>query len=311
LATNLDKSFEVQAFQCPFGNSKASVFAGFAMKVDGKHTVTIIGDKVGIDGSSVTTHAGQFGLDIDGTPAKTIALSSSDKCARFNTKIVKHSRKPGYYHNMNIQIANAAVAYEGVCGGTDRKPVVGTESLFSASELQQLCSLCGQSPSCVKPPTGGNDLILDVAGGWTPPANSKEACATAVPKADYAKAQDLCKEIKEDAAFYEACLFDYCVTGGDTSVVQNAIDSKKADKATIDLKSDLVCNFRALESSSTSLEDSEKGMKCGAKPIITFEGHKCWNLDSTFLEYASGPRQTVGQFYTHAVWVYWRPSDNG
>ena len=44
------------------------------------------------------------------------------------------------------------------------------------------------------------------------------------------------------------------MTGGDDTLVKNAEDSKKEEVATIDLKSDLVCNFRALESSSTSLE---------------------------------------------------------
>lgn len=28
----------------------------------------------------------------------------------------------------------------------------------------------------------------------------------------------------------------------------------------------------------------------------------------TYLEHASGPRSVVGQFYTHAVWVYWQNS---
>ena len=48
-----------------------------------------------------------------------------------------------------------------------------------------------------------------------------------------------------------------------------------------------------------------------ANPIITNEGHNCWNLDNASMERTGGAQLTVGQYYTDAVWVYWRPSDSG
>ena len=43
-----------------------------------------------------------------------------------------------------------------------------------------------------------------------------------------------CKAVKDDPAFYEACIFDYCVSGGGTDgdeLVKNAIDTDKTEKA--------------------------------------------------------------------------------
>jgi hypothetical protein len=58
------------------------------------------------------------------------------------------------------------------------------------------------------------------------------------------------------------------------------------------------------------LEDSVGGMVlAGNQPVITYGGHKCWDLDGTHLQYAKGNQPRIGGIYTHAVWLYWRNSD--
>jgi hypothetical protein len=73
----------------------------------------------------------------------------------------------------------------------------------------------------------------------------------------------------------------------------------------------LVFSVRASQSSANSIVDSVNGMTLAAKPVITHEGQSCWDLDNTWLEKSGGPDLQEGQFYTHAVWVYWRSTDSG
>ena len=115
----------------------------------------------------------------------------------------------------------------GVCGlESERQPVDRADSLFSSSELERLCTLCGQSANCV-PQTG--KLKINMPESWTPPAGPEKACEAA--KIPYNTAMDKCKLLKEDTRDVAnanqhlfACIYDYCVTGGDDSFAQNFID---------------------------------------------------------------------------------------
>jgi len=69
--------------------------------------------------------------------------------------------------------------------------------------------------------------------------------------------------------------------------------------------------IRASTSSASSLKDAVSSTVITPKPVVTFQGHPCWNLDASFLEYVSGPKPVLGRDYTLAVWVYWRSSDSG
>lgn len=92
---------------------------------------------------------------------------------------------------------------------------------------------------------------------------------------------------------------------------QDTMIFKLVSRRKVHLKEALTVCIRASESSFDSITDSVSGMVLDPKPILEFAGHACWNLDESFLEYESGPKPITGQSYTHAVWVYWRASDNG
>jgi len=66
----------------------------------------------------------------------------------------------------------------------------------------------------------------------------------------------------------------------------------------------------------TDIVDSSSGvrirqMRLPRDPIPTFAGHKAWNLDNGYLQRVGGTGLREGQYYTHAMWVYWRTSDRG
>lgn len=227
LATNVGNSFELQGFQCRFGGSRAAVFAGFALKVAGS-TLSIVGKNVSVDGSLYTGTAHPMGLKVVGSPVRTISLDSHDNCVHFHTNKHQHSFSPGYYHNMNINVADSVVAFEGVCGSSSgRQPVQRNDSLFSDSELDSLCSMCGMS-NCVRR-LGGRRLEMSAPDDWIPANNAKEACTMA--GISYDVAAEKCQKLQDDVAFFEACIYDFCASDGDEALVENAVDSKQREIA--------------------------------------------------------------------------------
>ena len=71
-----------------------------------------------------------------------------------------------------------------------------------------------------------------------------------------------------------------------------------------------VFSIRASTSSSSSLKDVVSGITLTPKAVTEYAGHDCWNLDNDYLEYVSGSSKPLyGQYYTLAVWVFWRGSD--
>lgn len=82
----------------------------------------------------------------------------------------------------------------------------------------------------------------------------------------------------------------------------------------IALDNQLIFALRAATSTSPEVVDSVSNVKVLASGGIypkKFEGHSAWDLDKTYMSKVSGSAPKIGQFYTFAVWVYWRTADDG
>lgn len=227
LASNLDSSFELQGFQCRFGGSRAAVFAGFAMRIGGTR-VSIVGNNVSVDGQLFAGSSHPVGLKVMGSPTQKVSLDSKNNCVHFETNKYQHSWNPGYYHNMNINIAESDVAYNGVCGSSSgRQPLQRTSALFSSSELDSLCQMCGMT-NCVRR-LDGRRLEMSQPADWVPATNAEDACKLAGISQDVAAGK--CQSISDDPTFFQACIYDYCASDGDEALVNNAIESKQREEA--------------------------------------------------------------------------------
>ena len=162
LASDKSKKFKLQAFQCPWGrHGRATVFAGFAMNVDGQR-VTIVKDKVALDGEpdKIALDRQPFGLEVLGSPsaARNVKVCSTDRKISFYTHVRRHRYSwAGLMHNLQLQISSTEFTTDGVCGSNaGRKQVMLKDSLFSRPELESLCKICGSSRICQE-----SDLNVD------------------------------------------------------------------------------------------------------------------------------------------------------
>jgi len=229
LATTVDNAFELQGFQCRFGGSRAAVFAGFAMKMGGT-SVTIVGRNVSVNGALFTGSSHTVGLTVVGSPAQTIKLDSHDNCVHFETnkQPLPPSLNPGYYHNMNVNIADTIAALDGVCGTPQgRTPVQRRDALFSSSELDSLCQICGMS-NCIRR-LDGRRLEMSQPVDWAPVANAEEACR--LSGISHSDASEKCQALSDDPVYLDACIYDYCASAGEESLVANAVESRKREVA--------------------------------------------------------------------------------
>jgi hypothetical protein len=214
LASSNDNNFQVQAFQCPWGSSRASVYAGFAVK-SGQSTITMINYHVKKDAVAVSASTNTLTVLSGGDE---VSYKSPDKCVSFRSKNNVHSTSPGYYHNMNIEIAEHLASTDGVCGNPSagRANINEADSLFSAAELDQLCTICGLQAHCLRRLSAGRRLPENEVQ----PESLEEVCQKS--NITYSTATDKCQGLASDAGFFEGCIYDYCATGGDDSMVQNA-----------------------------------------------------------------------------------------
>jgi len=188
--------------------------------------VSMVGNKIAVDGIAVNDTSRPAGLDIVGSPVAEMSLSSEDECAHFYTMRNSLSVSPGSMHNLNIEVASANASLEGVCGSiSSRKPVQLSEALFTSPELAELYNMCPESPKVDRRLHGlGRQMST-----WVPWSSPNEACDLA--NIWYVTAAEKCKALETTATFYEACIYDYCGSGGDEAFVQNALASREREVA--------------------------------------------------------------------------------
>jgi len=213
LAATVEQDFELHGFQVPYGWVPASAFAGFGLNIGGK-LVTIIGKTVSIGGEPFTGSSSPLGLTIVNTHSErdTVKYVSPDKSVHFESTWKKLTTPPGYLLNFKVYIDAPLIAKEGVCGSKDSKtPLLCNNGLFNKGELASLNALL---------PKGVSDCKVDQPKEATP----EEACKAA--GISYAAAVSKCSALKNDAAFFSSCIFDYCASKGDDSMVAGAVESQ-------------------------------------------------------------------------------------
>jgi len=207
LAKTSDNSLEVQTFQYPTGTGEA-IFGGFAVKIYAT-LITIIGKEITIDGAVVTTY-NLNGIVVSDT-SKKFHYESPDDCVIFNTQWAKYYTVPYYYLNMYVQIAEEKKTTMGICGAAgDHAPLSPSDSLFSQSQLQGLCTKAGMSDCTTFVPPAKWSIVKTAEG----------ACNKAgIP---YQTGVEKCSRLQANLTYFSGCILDYCVTGDD-SMVTNAV----------------------------------------------------------------------------------------
>jgi len=129
---------------------------------------------------------------------------------------------------MNVNIADSAAASQGICGSVSgRQAVPRTDALFSSAELDGLCRICGVS-NCIRR-LNGRHLEMIRPSDWVPAATAEDACKLSGISRDIAA--ERCEALRKDAVYFEACIYDYCASDGDESLVSNAVESKQREVA--------------------------------------------------------------------------------
>jgi hypothetical protein len=220
VASSADGSFQVQNFQCAYGDGANSVAIGVAVRV-GQTIVVISNATVSVNGTSIDTAPG--GLDLTGTLARNsgVNLQSDDKCSRINVNSRATSRLPRFFHNVRVRMA--APASTGLCGkAAPHTYVSNTELLFSTEQITELCSKCtgAHEPEICKSGGVPNASVVAIDSG----SSAADACANASPEIPYSVAEEKCQAFHSDPPALEACMLDFCASGGEESMVDNAIE---------------------------------------------------------------------------------------
>jgi len=210
LAATIEQDFELHGFMVPYGYVPASAFAGFAMNVGGTY-VSIIGKSVSVGGVPYYGTNASLGVTISDND-ETVKFVSPDKSVHFESTWKKIGTPPGYLLNFKVYINQIDIAKEGICGSSSAKqPLTCNDALFNEVERASLTKLLGPAVS---------DCKVSQPKEVTP----EKACTDA--GISYATAVSKCQKLKNNAAFFKSCIFDYCASKGDDSMVDGANEAQ-------------------------------------------------------------------------------------
>ena len=216
----------VEVYSCPVLCDSASsadhfpcgASSGVAMAAHvGGHAVMVAGDVVYVDGVETAIAEGETVTDGDlsvsrlpdddpdyKTPGLKLTISMGD--AEVSTWKWDVDRMPtGYLQNVRLSLMPSAYASypTGACNGAAAAAVAATMSSNAAwisSKLDELASTCAISDRAT----------------FTPAASAAEACELSTTSLH--EAMLACTNFDTGSSNYEACLFDFCATGGDALV---------------------------------------------------------------------------------------------
>lgn len=89
------------------------------------------------------------------------------------------------------------------------------ESLFTRAQLDQLCAMCGIDCATKAFKTGGQ------AANQQPDRTPQEVCQQST--ISYEQAKKKCHQLQAKTSFFNACITDYCASGGDPAMVTDAV----------------------------------------------------------------------------------------
>merc|ERR1711981_1071477 len=107
---------------------------------------------------------------------------------------------------------------------------------------------------------GGRRLEMSAPDDWIPANSAVDACKIA--NISYATAASKCQSLQGDAVFLEACIYDFCSSDGDESLVQNAVQSKQREVARSK-------RFSASVTAVTTTTSSHEGTFLSFAPRVT------------------------------------------
>jgi hypothetical protein len=225
LGSSIGNDFEVQAFQCPWnGDNRRAVFVGLALKI-GADVVSLVKDELKINGIVHPNPSAAIpGLSFSGG---TLSYEEpGNECFSFRGGVTikttanvwwKHlwNVAPFYFHDMNLEIGETLASNEGVCASRQVTNVPGN-GLFPPVDFSKLTSMCGTRRLSGRRLTRTNNTVL------------KQICQEV--DISLSVAHKKCQQLQGQEAFLEACMYDYCATGGIEQFVESAINVAQVAK---------------------------------------------------------------------------------
>jgi len=207
----------MHGFNCPAtARASASFLTGIAMRI-GSHTVSVIGNTFKINGSSAPYPSNEVSIDgitftSEANGNVAIVLPSGAKIHIKDHAFEDDSISLGFAINVVAVLPSEHIDdATGLCKSAQFNDKV-TDSWFSEAEIDMLRDKCSLPDTDDTP-----------AECHTP----EEACEKVEPAINFSKAETACASLKEKTAeVYEGCLFDYCASGGDDSVVDVAEEAE-------------------------------------------------------------------------------------
>lgn len=92
------------------------------------------------------------------------------------------------------------------------------QPLFSPSSMQGMCQGCGSSKSV------GNSFLCEMEEPSIHYRSAQEACAKQ-NGVTYSEAEDACRPLAKHRTFFDDCILDFCVSGGQPETVSNAVSA--------------------------------------------------------------------------------------
>jgi len=206
IAKSESGDFEMQGFQCNAGWS-ASSYAAIAVKIGGKTTTYFGDDNANFEWRPSSGPPG--GRNMIGKPSDKggLTMKSPNLCQSLWLKKQATGKGIlGYY--LDFKVRMSAPAPWGLCGSAAATEVLPTQRLFNHAEMTRVCKMCKVEQGCE-----GFHAETTVQDATTVCVQNNIVWSDAVQK---------CSDPRVHEDLRKSCVFDYCATGGDASVVDNA-----------------------------------------------------------------------------------------
>ena len=157
-ACNTD--FELQAFQCPLGDTNKGVITGAALQFsNGSSLEVVLGNVLDPPGIHL------LWLGEEGNLSAGAAVVSEDQCIRFSIDARSIIQSPGMYHNIRLRTSADRTQARGICGSRSQSLISeyvepgDAKFLFTSISHAHLCRQCEESTGFVVPGCPRNGVV--------------------------------------------------------------------------------------------------------------------------------------------------------